>query len=156
MELDVGAQLELSFGNALKEHQDIFRHKIPKPVFLPLTGSNSAQGGGNGVILIGTPNTGKVWNVLTVTTVGTDDSTTVAGKVALYVDSDPANLGLGSCRIPGLAIPSFVSISNKTLWAHGNGSLCANVTGVAGGTQVVVNVTVAEWDESAISRGSTR
>lgn len=121
---------------------------------LTLAGSNSVLElptpalPGDGVIRLGQPPAGSVWNVVTVTLLGADDHTVSAAKAALYVDADPANLNIASCLIPNITVPSFQAISKQTLWAHSSGRLCVNVSG-SGGTQVVCTVGVVEysWEE---------
>lgn len=103
---------------------------------------------GDGVFTFGRPPNGQVWNIVTLTVTGSTDSATVAGHQALYVDSDPANLNIGSCKIPGIVAPYFNAISKQTLWAHSSGDVCLNVTGSTGNT-VVATIGVVEyrWEE---------
>lgn len=156
MELDIGAAVELGFTTSLEKNKGLFRPVEVKPVFRPVSGSNAAQGGGSGVIRIGRPPTGRIWNILSVTTLGSDDHTSVTGTVGIYTDADSANLNLASCLIPNLSIPFFQTVGRRTIWAHSTGDVCANLVGVTGTNQVIVTIGVAEFIESEITMSTTK
>lgn len=147
MHLNLGAEVDIASGDELKNGLAGLEEKLgktpPRPTYLSFTNSRF----GAGLITLGSPPVGRIWNILTWTLVGDDDSTTVANAaVALYVDSDEGNLTLGNCRIPGLAVPSFTAISKGTLWAHSDGSVVARVSGAVAVTdQVVATISVQEW-----------
>lgn len=146
-ELDIATGDELSSG--LGSIRDILDRRAPKPLFLSFSGSISSPG----VINLGRPPSGRIWNILSYTLVGSDDKTVVAATTAaLYVDSDPSSLGLALCRIPGQIVPSFQVISDETLWAHSSGAVCINVVG-NGTSQVLATITVAEWREMDVIDG---
>lgn len=157
MLLKLGADVEIDLltGNEVSEKiEKAVTGSSAKGRAFDLIGSNATLEApvtglpGDGVIRLGRPPTGSVWNIVTVTVLGVDDHTASAAKAALYVDSDPANLNLGSCKVPVGAIPFFAPISKQTLWAHSSGQVALNVTG-SGNTQVLCIVGVVEysWDE---------
>jgi hypothetical protein len=155
IELEASASIGVAIGDKLDGIKELLGKSEPKPLIF----SVPASGVGGGAIRVGRPPAGKLWNILTVSCLGTDDHTAEANVfVSLYVDSDPFNLGLGQCLIPGLAVPSFTSISKGTTWAHGGGEVVANVVGSGVGASTSVNVTlgVAEWTVKDVSAGSTK
>jgi hypothetical protein len=155
LELEASASIGVAIGDKLDTISDLLGRSEPKPLVFAVP----ASGVGGGAIRIGRPPAGKLWNILTVTVTGADDHTVTANVFAsLYVDSDPLNLGLGQCLIPGLAVPSFTSISKGTSWAHGGGEVVANVVGSGVSASTAVNITlgVAEWHVKDVSQMSTR
>jgi hypothetical protein len=147
LELDASFDFGLAFGKLGESISDL-KHEPPRPFYLSYKGS----GRGNVAFHVGTPPAGMIWNILTVTALGDgDDHTSVPGQLALYVDSDETSLSVSQCVIPGLVIPSFVSISRGTLWAHSAGQVVANVTGTTGNPEVIVSISVAAWHEKDIA-----
>jgi hypothetical protein len=147
IELEGIGELSLSIGK-LADHTKKLNEPA-RPFYFEIQGSTL----GNGATFLGRPPMGKIWNILTVTCTGDgDDHTTVAGNVGIYTDADTSGLSVGRCKIPALIIPSFVSISKGTLWAHSTGDVSANVSGVSGTAEVIVTVTVAEWKQSEVSK----
>jgi hypothetical protein len=150
--LNLGAEIDIASGDELASGlagiEDKLGRKPPRPTWLSFTGSRK----GAGPITIGSAPVGRIWNVLTLTLVGNDDTTVVANaRAALYVDSTEDQLTLANCRVPGLIVPSFQTFSKGTLWAHSDGALVLNVSGAVAATdQVVVSVSVAEWREGDI------
>lgn len=157
VEVDFGLEFSAAMGSKLDNIHDCLKKTPPQPLQLAFTGSDSVSEGA-GVIRIGRPPVGRIWNITSVTVTGADDHTAVTGvSVALYVDSDPANLGLGQARVVGLALPSYQFISRGTLWAHSTGDVCANIQGSgAGGQQVNVSIGVAEWREGDVTSHTGR
>jgi len=157
-EVDIATRDEMNTGldDALK------KNRAPRPMLISVIGSstqlntNAGAGGGNGVVTFGHPPAGKIWNILSVTLMGDDDTTTVAGKGALYVDSETQALGLANLRMPGLTIPSFTFITRQTLWAHSSGDVCLNLTGVGGTARVNGVLGIAEYHETDIGARTTR
>lgn len=153
IELDATASIGVAIGSKLDDIHKALNKEEPRPLFIPRSGSNAASGGGPGVIVIGRPPAGRLWNILTVTLTGVDDHTVLANAVGvLYVDADPQNLSLSTARITGMVVPDWRSITKGTIWAHSTGEVCLNVTGNAGGSLVNATVSVAEWKESEVSR----
>lgn len=148
VKFDLGAEFDVATGDDVaslaKKMED---KREPLPLFFPVTGTIN----GNGSLIVGRPPLGKLWNLLSITLLGLDDFTTVAGQGALYVDSEPGALSLAQCRLPKLAIPSGQPITRNTLWAHSTGNVIVNVTGTTALPQVVATVTVAEWAHGDVS-----
>lgn len=156
VEFDLNVGVSAAIGKLDAIH-DVLRKEPPQPLQLAFSGSNSVLEGA-GVIRIGRPPSGRIWNITSVTVTGADDHTTVANvSVGLYVDSDGANLGLGQARLVALAVPSHQFISKGTLWAHSMGDVCANVQGTGASTQQVnVTIGVAEWRECDVTANTGR
>ena len=155
VELEASASIGIAIGSKLDDISALLKKEDPKPSFFDVPGS----GVGAGAIRIGRPPSNKVWNILTITVTSADDHTVVAsGFVSLYIDSDPFNLGLGQCKVPALAIPSFTSISRGTLWAHSGGEVVANAvgTGITATTPVNVTIGIAEWTVRDVARMNTK
>ncbi len=150
--LNAGAEVDIASGDELKSGLAALEEKLgkkpPRPTFLSFTQSRL----GAGVIVVGSPPSGRIWNLVTLSLMGNDDTTVIANaRAALYVDSQEGNLSLATCRIPGLAVPSFTSISKGTLWAHSEGSVILNVSGAVAATdQVVATISVMEWREGDV------
>lgn len=152
IQLNAGAEVDIATGDELKNGlaglEDKLDKRAPRPTYLSFT----QQRLGSGVIVVGSPPSGRIWNIVNVTLVGNDDTTVVANaRAAVYVDSQEGNLSLANCRIPGLIVPAFTTISKGTLWAHSEGAVVVNVTGAVAATdQVVATVSVLEWREADI------
>lgn len=150
--LQLGAEVDIASGSELQDGlaglEDKLGKKPPRPTWLSFTGARF----GPGAITLGSAPVGRIWNVLTLTLVGNDDTTVIANaRAAMYVDSTENQLTLGNCRVPGLIVPSFQTFSKGTLWAHSDGAIVVNVSGnVALTDQVVANISVAEWREGDI------
>ncbi len=153
VKLAVGAEVDLATGGELSDGLNGIKGMLEKsharPLFMPFTASRL----GAGVLTVGRPPAGRIWNILSLTLVGNDDFTTLANTTAaLYVDADPGALSLAQCRIPVQAIPSFQTISDETVWAHSSGDVCLNVRGALAATdQVVATITVAEWRDCDVT-----
>lgn len=155
IKLGADVEVDIATGGEMAEHvRNGMAKATPKGRAFPIVGSNAnlesplSGSPGDGVIRLGRPPNGQVWNIVSVMVLGADDHTASAAKCALYVDSDPANLNIGSCEIPGITVPFFQAISKMTLWAHSSGQVCLNVS-ASGNTQVVCKVNVVEyrWEE---------
>jgi|SRR5215210_3959607 len=152
MHLNLGAEVDIASGDELASGlaglEDKLGKRPPRPIYLSFTASRL----GPGVIVLGSPPVSRIWNILTYTLIGNDDATVIANaKAAMYVDSQEGNLTLGNCRVPNLAVPSFDTFSNGTLWAHSDGSVLVNISGAVAVTdQVVATISVAEWREGDI------
>lgn len=150
----MGVSLEASFdigvaiGDKLDSIDKALSREHPRPIFLPFVKGRT----GPGVVSMGRPPTGRIWNILSLTLLGSDDHTTVAGTVGFYVDTDPDQLSVIGCVIPNLAIPSVTFISSKTLWAHSTGEVVANFLGMPATQEVVARISVAEWREKDMSQ----
>lgn len=150
--LNLGAEVDVASGDELREGLAGLESKLgktpPRPTYLSFSGAKF----GASNIIVGSPPVGRIWNILSLTLVGNDDTTTIANaRCAMYVDSQEQSLALNNCRVPGLTVPSYVTFSKGTLWAHADGSVIVNVTGAVAATdQVVATITVAEWREGDI------
>lgn len=146
MGIEAGFDLSMfvGIGDKLDDLTKVLKREPPKPLYFPLYAAIT----GPGSVKLGSPPTGRIWNILTLTLLGdVDDHTAVTGTGALYVDVDYQNLSVSQCKIPNLTIPSFTSISAETLWAHSQGDVAVNFAGVSAGVGVTAVITIAEYDE---------
>lgn len=145
--LQIGAEIDIASGdeltNGLKDLEDKLGRRVARPTYLSFTQRRL----GAGVLVLGSPPAGRMWNIVTWTLAGNDDATVIANALAaLYVDSQEDNLSLANCRIPGVVVPSFTTITKGTLWAHSEGSVVVNISGAVGATdQIVSTISVQEW-----------
>jgi hypothetical protein len=160
--LGLNAEVDIATRDEQKADFDSLLKKSNRlPLMLPLVASNVGEfsSGGNGIIDLGSPPTGKIWNILSFALFGSDDHTAVTGTAALYVDSTPTAqaLALANLRVPNLAIPNSQFISKQTLWAHSSGNVVFNLAGLSSNTTAVnATMTVAEYHDGDISAMSTR
>lgn len=132
---------------------------LKKKPLLPFFDSRPSQGtldnNSSAVIICGTPNTGRIWNVTGITLVGADDHTTLANaKAALYF-GDPQNVGLAQCKVPALTVPSFQTFSERVLWCHSTENVFIAISGTAtAGSSVLATVHYADWPEDAVAGNS--
>lgn len=148
IELEASFDIGVAIGDKLDGIQSALKKEPPRPIFL----SFPRGGVGPGVVRIGHPPTGRIWNILSVTLTGNDDHTAVTGTAGLYVDSDADTLSVAQCVIPNMSIPSALFISRGTLWAHSTGDVAVNFLGMGATIGVVAKITVAEWREADISQ----
>lgn len=160
--LALGAEVDVVSSKELDAGLDSLGDKIlgkqrALPIYSFRTQSDVMPVGGGALVLdLGCPPTGRMWNIMAVTTFGSDDATVVANaKVALYC-GDASNPSLVSLKIPAMIVPSFQSVTQKVLWCLDRESLFARVTGAAVAAQVGVVVTIAEWKECDVVAGSGR
>lgn len=160
IDLEIGAKVDIATGKDVDMIRDDIRGiHGRKPFYNSSPAAGNIPAGNTPLTLdLGSPATGRIWNILGVTLLGVDDATTLANaKAALYLDVDPQSLTLAACAVPALVAPSFQTFSDKVLWCHSNGNVVVNVTGTAVvGTQVIAKVYYADWPEDAISGNSGR
>lgn len=161
--LDLGAKVDIATGQDVCDLRDdidaLGKRKPARPFYNSGIASNVIPAGNAPLVLdLGSPATGRIWNILGVTVLGADDATVLANaKAALYLDADPIQPGLAACAVPSLAIPVFNTFSDKVLWCHSNGNVVVNVTGTAvAGSAVIAKVYYADWAEAAVSGNSGR
>jgi len=159
---DLGAKFDLATSGELTDGfndlKSILGRKPQKPFYNNAVASGQIPAGNAPLQLdLGSPNTGRIWNVTGIMLCGADDNTPlVNAKAALYFgDSDtPA---LFSLQVPALTIPSFQTFSDKVLWCHSTANVVVVVTGTATvGSTVLAKVMYADWPEEAISGNSGR
>jgi hypothetical protein len=161
MSINLGAELDIATGQELAETSADLKSEMrkgwsAKPIYDSRASAAMSPGVAEWFMDLGSPDVGRIWNVLGVTIFGSDDSTAVgAAKVSLYFgDSDtPSITGL---RVPNMACPSFQSFSDKVLWCHSTANVVIGVTGVAAAQQIGALVHIANWRESDISAWTTR
>lgn len=107
--------------------------------------------GATTVLVIGRPDSGRVWVVTRINLMGDDDHTVKANLLgALYI-GDPANVGIGQCVRFGQGIPWTTTENEHAYIVHDREDLFINFTAsgsVTGG--VVATVTVWEYRDADI------
>jgi hypothetical protein len=148
LELDLGGRLELAFG---KQTDRMLDKLVPhKPILNRASGAVTFAGAGEQYLDLGSPNTGRVWELTSLTLYGVDDNTAVANvKVALYF-GDSFVPSLSSLVIPGLAVPSYTDVGTETLYCQSQENIVIGISGTGNG-QVGANITYRDWPDAAIS-----
>lgn len=155
--LDLGASVDIATKGELDDaiaglKDDIFSQRRPRPIFSHSVAAGAILADGTLSLDLGSPATGRIWNVTGYTIFGADDSTVVANaKCALYF-GDPDRVGIMGLVLPGVAIPSSDAWGENVYWCHSQEDVVAVVSGTgAVGTQVGVKIYYADWPESAVS-----
>lgn len=160
----LGTELDIASKGELDESTDqlldaINGRKHPRPVYTSVSKSATIPDPFTGTVEIGSPPTSRVWEVLAFSACGLTDSAQSSGGVyALYIGDVPASgvPTLSQLRVPRLVIPTSQTFSQKTQWCPSASSLFVNCTALAGITQIVLNVFVAEWREADVLDNSGR
>jgi len=148
LELDLGGRLEIAVGKQTDELKDALTPR--KPIINSAVGSGIMPASGELFIDLGSPASGRMWEVTALTLFGVDDNTAVANaKAALYF-GDPVIPSISSLRVPALAVPSFTAIGTETLWCEAQANVVLGVTGAAAGSQISGVVQYRDWAECDI------
>lgn len=154
IDIEASASIGIAIGDKLDTIAGLLKKDEPRPHAFPQLIQSRV---GNGVIDLGRCPSGRLWNILTVTALGSDDHTSVANTFAgIYINSDTSNLGLAECRIPALTVPTFITVAHKSLWVDPMENIAANITTASGSQSVTIIVTVAEWSVHDIITPSWR
>jgi hypothetical protein len=149
-ELDEGVDRMLDFMG---------KQETPKPMFNTITHSQPITNPFTGIIDVGSPPTGRAWNVLGFSICGNDDNTvSSAGVVGFYIGAVTAGgqPSLAQLRVPRLTLPASQSFTKGTHWCGAQDNLMFNCVALATPTQFVANVFVAEWRECDVFDSLTR
>jgi hypothetical protein len=159
---DLGAKFDFVTTGELDDRFDALRKDLKHKPEKPFYNSGIAAGlipVGNAPLMLdcGSPNTGRIWNVTGLTLLGADDSTVLANaKAALYF-GDTDTPSISTCKVPGQAIPSFSTFSDKVLWCHSTANAVVVVTGTATAlSQVIAMVHYTDYPEEFVSGNSGR
>lgn len=153
--LALGTEVDIASGQELNDGlgalgDSLRKREQPKPLFFPRVAADFMPAAGALVLDLGRPPTGRMWNIMGVTTFGADDNTTTANaKVAIYF-GDIQNPTLVQLKIPALAVPIFTTVTKGVLWCADSEILFARITGAAASAPIGVVVHVAEWRERDI------
>lgn len=160
--LDLGAKLDFVSKGEFDEgldglRKDIFSQRRARPIFSHTVGAGAIQADGTLSIDLGSPATGRIWNVTGYTIFGSDDNTVVANaKCAIYF-GDPDRVGIMGLILPGVAIPSSAAWGENVYWCHASENVVGVVSGTGtAGTQVGIKVYYADWPESAVAGHTTK
>lgn len=155
--LDLGATVDVATKGEVSEcfdefKRDIFSQRRARPIYSHSVAAGLIGLDGTLSLDLGSPATGRIWNVTGYTIFGPDDSTIVANaKCALYF-GDPDRVGIMGLVLPGVAIPASDAWGEKTFWCHSQENVVAVVSGTGtAGTQVGAKVYYMDWPESAVS-----
>lgn len=149
--LALGSEVDIvsgkEFDDGMSKLGSLLDKEPVRPNFFPKVAADNMPAAGALTLMLGRPPTGRMWNLLGVTTFGADDATTTANaKVAVYC-GDSSNATLAQLKIPALAVPVFQSVTRSVLWCVDSEELFARVTGAAATSPIGVIVHVAEWRE---------
>src|SRR6266487_1779724 len=164
MELEVDAGIKFATSQEVSDGLDSVVSRLkpkeirftPRPAFGSRATANSATVPFQ--IDIDEPPPGRVWEIVGITISGTDDNTTVAGKVALYtgaLSADGSPPSLSGLRIPVMTIPFWDDIGGRRMWCQPGERMFVNVSGVPNGQVVNVRVDVAEWRQGEVFMSSS-
>lgn len=155
--LDLGAKFDLVSKGELDDafrdfKKDIFSQRRGQPLFMDSVASGLIGADGTLTLDLGSPATGRIWNVTGYTAFGSDDGTTVANaKVAMYF-GDPDLVGLMGLVRTAANIPSSAGFGENIYWCHSTQNVIAQVSGTGTpGAQVGFRIFYADWPEAAIA-----
>ena len=107
-----------------------------RPIYITRAASAAAASGVATILDLGRPSAGRAWNVLSVTVIGSDDHTSLAGvSPTVYLGTPDANAVIYSqCLVPanGQTVPNVSSFTPGVVWAV-NEHLFVIVYGAAAG-----------------------
>jgi hypothetical protein len=153
-ELDFASAGELDSG--VNRILDFMKgNDLPRPTLNTITQSFPLVSPATRVIDVGSPPSGRIWNILGFTLCAQDDATqSSAGTIGFYIGGVPASgaPSLAQLRVPRLSIPVSQTFTKGVYWCGANDSVLFNLVGLtlAGVAQFVANVFVAEWRENDI------
>lgn len=157
IKLGVGAEVDIATGDELRESTGSILGAIqadnePRPIYM--SRSNVDIGDGvNGLIDLGAPPVGSLWQLRLITLFGNDDHTVVAGLTAALYCGNPTNLSLSQLVLTGLPIPSSTFIPDTCVWCHPQANVViATSAAVSAGQQVGATIVIEEWRQRDVSR----
>lgn len=158
--LALGAEADIASGREVHEGfgdlKDWFHRQHPgnvKPIYRPLIGSVPSAAAGTNICYFGvTPPAQKEWHVISWSLGVNDDHTPQATMAAAMYGGDPFNPMLGTCRAPGLAIPSYNTTGEKRIIIHSTEYLFFMFYAATLGMTLWANVWVAEYDVKSFER----
>lgn len=157
VKLGVGAEVDIATGDELRDSTASILGAVredtePRPIYM--SRSNVDIGDGvNGIIDLGAPPVGSLWQLRLITLFGNDDHTVVAGMTAAMYLGNPASLSLAQLVLTGLAIPSATFIPDTCVWCQPQANVVvATSIAVPAGQQVGATVVIEEWRQRDVSR----
>lgn len=150
--LGLGAEIDIASGAELGEARDSIlsafnSRKTAVPIRFSRTQTAIADGTNRVIMSVGTPPAGSCWQVMSISTFGTNDHDVVNGIVgALYTGGSVLTPSLANLRIPGISFPAFVALGNEVMWVNPNETLfVVTSTAPVAAQQFGINITVEEW-----------
>lgn len=156
IKLQAGAEVDLATGEELQNVSSNILGALdrsdPRPIYL--SRSNTIIGAGvSGVIDLGRPPVGSIWQLRYITLFGNDDHTVVAGISAALYCGDPVATSLAQLKLTGLAFPSATFIPDTCIWCHPTDNVfVATSAAVTAGQQLGATIGVEEWLQRDVSR----
>lgn len=151
----LGGEIDVCTSDEMKDGLDAFGRDLkgsmakPKRILRPLTRSVTGlalSAGGTAVVVLGRPDSGRVWVITNINVMGDDDTSPKTGLTgALYI-GDPANVGIGQCVQFGQAIPWSGQQNEHAYVVHDREDAFIYLTASGAVTgQVVVTATAWEY-----------
>jgi hypothetical protein len=157
IKLQAGAEVDLATGEELENVSSrllgaIDRNTEPRPIYL--SRSNTLIGSGvAGVVDLGRPPVGSIWQLRYITLFGNDDHTVVGGMTCALYCGDPVAPSLAQLKLTGLAVPSATFIPDTCIWCHPTDNVfVATSTTVTAGQQIGATIGIEEWLQKDVSR----
>lgn len=156
--LAMGAELDIASSKEVTGARDdildfLKSKKDVRPTYLTVPQAKPITNPFTGVIEVGSPPTGRLWNVLGYSVCGQDDSTvSTGGTVALYIGDVPTTGAptLTQLKQARITLPAMNTYSRNVMWCPSAQSVFFSLNALAGLTQFVGNIWVAEYREDDV------
>lgn len=96
------------------------------------------------------PARGRVWNIVKIVAMGSDDHSSAAGVSVSWYTGDDANVNMMQCFYPAQAVPAAQTFTRKVQLMTIDERLFALVYGATAGQQIALVATVHEFKQDEI------
>lgn len=153
VKLALGAEVDIASGKEIDGLRDdvatmFDRAKPVRPMYMTQVGSKSISDPFTGFVDVGSPPAGRIWNVLGYAIVGNSDSTlSSAGRATLYIGDLPTSgvPTLAQAKAFAASVPFGDTFGENVMWCSSPQHVFFNVSAIAGLSQFVANVFIAEY-----------
>lgn len=153
VKLALGAEVDIASGKELDGLRDDIggmfdKHRPVRPMYMTQVGSRAITDPFTGIIDVGMPPAGRIWNVLGYAIVGNSDASPAsAGTAALYIGDLPTTgvPTLAQVKSFASAVPFGATFGENVMWCPAPQHVFFSLAAVAGLTQFVANVFIAEY-----------
>lgn len=153
VKLALGAEVDIASGKEIDSLRDdvssMFDRARPvRPMYMTQVGSRAISDPFSGTVDVGMPPAGRIWNVLGYAIVGDTDATGAsAGTAALYIGDLPTTGIPTLAQVKSFApdVPYGATFGENVMWCPAPQHVFFNLSAVAGLTQFVANVFIAEY-----------
>lgn len=161
----LGAEVDIVSKDELDDARDdildfMKRDKVVRPSYLVQSGAITAVGSPfSGILEIGSPPTGRLWNVLGFCLCGeSDTAVSSAGSVALFIGDRPTTgiPTMSQLRQAMMTVPATSTFGQKAQWCGSSQTIFFKVNALVGPAQIIGNVWVAEYRDDEILERSGR